>query len=461
LNLHSHSPTSGFAESSESGREVKNSVLRQTLEWITLEGFAATVFIVLTGGAFLTGLALLLGAGDFEIGLLGAIPFLAQISQLVAALKIDSTGRKKMFTARSLFFARQVWWVLLPLTLLDGEWRLYVLMIVMVISSVAATMGAAGWMSWVADLVPGRIRGRYFGFRSAIVALSTVTATMIGGALIDHFRAANHESLGFSILIAVACIFGLGAFLLMKRIPENPNVQIGPELKLGELLDPLRDKRYWHLIKIFIIWNFALGISAVFFAAHMLTNLKMSFTQVSIYVSGTSIVAVLLNKPWGIVIDRFGSKPVITFCAFGISVIPLIWWFPRAGYLWVLVIEAVYSGALWAGFSLAAFNIPIAYSPQKNRTVYLAMFSVITGFGLFVASILGGLLAETWSWVYWGFGPQTFVNYHILFGISAVLRILGAIFIMGFNEPPGKCVPVMMQYMGESILKRVAINRAG
>ena len=88
--------------------------LRKSLIVNTWEGSFATVFIVLTGGAFLTGLALHLGAGDFEIGLLAAIPFIAQLAQLVAAYLVDITGRRKKITIWSIGLARQAWLMLVP-----------------------------------------------------------------------------------------------------------------------------------------------------------------------------------------------------------------------------------------------------------------------------------------------------------------------------------------------------------
>jgi MFS family permease len=159
------------------------------------------------------------------------------------------------------------------------------------------------------------------------------------------------------------------------------------------------------------------------------------------------------------VIDRLGSKPVLVFCAFGISIIPLIWLFPRAGHLWLLIPEDIYSGMLWTGFTLAAFNIPIANSPKESRTRYLAMFSVVTGLGFFVSSLIGGIIAQNLNQVRWQIGNQTIINYHIMFIITAVLRFAAAFLSLSFHEPNEKQVPAMLHYMGYSALKWLAPGR--
>jgi MFS family permease len=439
--------------------ERSHSRLRWQLPCIYWEGALANVFIVLTGGVFITGLALLLGASDFEIGVLGAIPFLAQVTQLPAAYFIDRWGNRKRITVWASVAARQIWWLAIPLLLWGWSGRLTLFLTLLAISSVAIMIATPGWLAWMADVVPGRLRGRVFGARAAAVAVSTVTTTVIGGVVLDHFRASGQEQLAFMMLIAVACSFALISVFLLRRVDDPTLMATKVKVNVAHLLEPLRSSRFRHLLKVFFLWNIAIGVSAVFFAPHMLTNLKMSFTQVSLYASAVSLSAVLLNKPWGKLIDRFGSRPVIAFSALGIALIPIVWLLPRPDFLWILAIEAIYTGALWAGFNLAAFNMPIACSPRGGRTAYLAVFSVVTGMAFFVASLAGGILAELWQPVHWQVGSQTVVNYHLLFAVSAILRVLAAFLFLSFHEPNEKRTPVMIQFMGYAFLRRLAVGR--
>ncbi|PKK83778.1 MAG: hypothetical protein CVT49_07095 [candidate division Zixibacteria bacterium HGW-Zixibacteria-1] len=434
-------------------------LVRKQLLFLSVEGAFATVFITVTGGAFLTGLALLFGANDFHIGLLAAIPFLAQSAQIVSAYFSDRTGQRKRMAVWNSAVARQIWWLMLPVIFFAGNWRLEAMILIVIISNIATMLATAGWLSWIADLVPEKIRGRYLGNRSAAVAIATMTATILGGIILDEFRAIDRENSGFAVIIAAGCLFALAAVILLNRLPDRPPETIKTDVSWSYFLSPLKDRNFTYLIKIFFYWNFALGISASFFAPHMLINLDMSFTLISIYSSVAALAAILLNKPWGILIDRFGSKPVAVFCAFGIAVVPMLWLVPRPGHLGILAFEAVYSGALWAGFNLAAFNIPIANSPRKGRTIYLAMFSVVTGLAFFMSSIIGGILAESWHHIHWPIMGQTIVNYHILFVISGLMRLIAAFFIMTFHEPKEKSFPIMIQFMGYSILKWLSVGR--
>lgn len=440
--------------------ETHNSrVIRRRLGLFSWEGALGNIFIILSSGAFLASMALYFGANDFEIGLLGALPFLSQSAQLVAPYLIHLTGNRKALTISGFTLARQIWWLIIPLLFISANWRLEMFLVIVTLSALAGMLATPGWLSWIADIVPEKIRGRYFARRNSAIAATTVTATIMGGIILDRFKLMGNANQGFAAIIGFGCVAAIVSTILLSRLPDKKPPAKKNRYKLAEIMEPLRDKRFRHLLKVFFVWNIAIGIAAIFFAAHMLTNLKMSFTQIAMYSSSVALIAVLTNKLWGGMIDRVGSKPVLVFCAFGISAVPMIWLFPRPGFLWILIFESIYTGALWAGFNLAAFNIPIANSPAAKRTQYLAMFSVMTGLGFFIASIMGGLLAEGLSGLHWHVGPQTIVNYHVLFVISSLLRILASIFFLSFHEPGEKAVPVVVQFIGYMALKQLSVGR--
>jgi len=432
---------------------------RRWFRYIAIEGSAATVFVTLTGGAFLTGMALMLGANDFQIGLLVALPFLMQVAQLASPFLVDKIGGRKKLVIRSALFARQLWWLLIPILLLTGGWRLEALLGIVIISGIIIMLAAPAWLSWMSDLVPERIRGRFFGVRNSWVAFATVGASLIGGIIIDMYESKGMDNVGFAVIVGLSCLSAFIAFLYTNKLPSNPIESEKHKFTLRQMTRPLKDNRYRYLLKTFFIWNFGVGISAAFFAPHMINNLGMSFTLISLYSSIAALVAIALNKPWGALIDRFGCRPVIIICSFAIALVPLIWLLPRKDMIWILLPEVIFSGAFWSGFNLAAFNMPIAYSPREDRIVYLAVFSVLTGLGFFAASILGGLLAQIWVDVNYHFGSYNIINYHILFVLSGILRFLAAAWISSLKEPGSKGIPIMMQFMGYSVIRRLAIGR--
>jgi MFS family permease len=436
-----------------------NGQSRRWLRYIAVEGGAATVFVILTGGAFLTGMALMLGANDFQIGLLVAIPFLMQLAQLASPLLVEKFGGRKNLVLRAALVARQIWWLIIPVLFLSGGWRLEALLALVMISGIITMLAAPAWLSWMSELVPERIRGRFFGVRNSGVAIATVGGSIIGGIIVDAYKSRGMENAGFAAIIGLGCLAAIIAFLYTYKLPSNLTEQDRQKFTLSRLTAPLKEKRYRYLLTAFVAWNFATGISAAFFAPHMLNNLDMNFTLISLYSSAAALTAILLNKPWGALVDKFGCRPVIIICSFMIAIVPLIWLIPKRGFIWILFPEVIFSGAFWSGFNLAAFNMPIAYSPKEERIGYLAVFSVLTGLGFFLASLIGGILAHAWGGIQLRYGSYAFINYHFLFVISGLLRFLGALMLSALKEPGSRGVPVMAQFMGYSVLRWLAIGR--
>ncbi len=440
-------------------RPDRTASIRTWLRFATVEGAFANVFITFTGGAFIAGLALMLGANDFQIGFLAAIPFLVQIAQLASTFFVDRFHNRKIAVIVLSAIGRQIWWLIGLVLVLRLDHSLEILMAVVLISNVGVMAATPSWMAWMADIVPERLRGRYFGLRSAVLAVITVAAALAGGVILDYAGRHEREYLGFVVIIVLSCICAGIALFILGRIPDSSRDDRPVRFVWKELWKPLADRSFRRLLLVFFGWNVSIGIAAPFFAPHMLANLGMSFTLISLYSGFSAVTAVLFTRPWGALIDRFGSNPVSAICAFGIGLVPLIWVFPRADFLWILIPEAIYSGALWAGFNLAAFTIPIANSPRENRSNYIAVFNVATGLAFFTASVLGGTLAELWSNISWQIGPQTIVNYHLLFVISGLLRLAAAGLILTFHEAHEKSVPIVVHFMGYAILKRLSTGR--
>lgn len=432
--------------------------LHRDLRHIVLEGALTNVFVILTGGAFVTGLALFLGAGDFEIAMLAALPLVAQTVQLASGL-FDRPLLRKKISVLGLTIGRQIWWLVLPLLFLSGDWRLVAFLAVVTLSAFATMAVAPIWLAWIAGLVPHQIRGRFFAARNVGVAVTTLIFSVGASLVLDQTKATGHEAIGFAVVVFGAVIASAIASVVLGRVSYRIDYETKEDYPVTDWFEPLRDPAFRNILRVFFVWNFAIGTSAAFFVPHMLLNLKMSFLLIGLYTSYSSLIALTVNRLWGKLIDRFGSRNVLAVCATGIGAVPLFWLFVRADFLWLLAIEVTWSAFVWTGFNLAAFTLPIDKSPRRNRTLYLAWFAAVTGIAFFVASIAGGLVAELLADWQWQIGPQTLKNYHVLFVASSVLRFASVGLLFALTQSSEQGVPMMVQLMGYAVLKRLSLGR--
>jgi MFS family permease len=452
--------------------ELTPEQIRKGLKISVWEGAFATVHLTLTSGVFLIGYALMLGVNDFQLGLLTALPFLAQMVQPLAALLVGNLKKRKTFTLTGSVFFRGIWifLVFLPFLFLshqdpaDKNYKISLFLLIIALSAVVNNFTTVSWLSWMADLVPEKIRGRYFGIRNTLLQVVTILVYFGGAKLIDYYKSlkpdqisfrlldfsrfTNLSVLGFSLIFFIGVIAALFAGLLLYFQPE-PFFHRSPNKEgFKDLLIPFKDKDYQKLIRFFVWWSLTVGISAPFWGAHMLRNLHLDYYLISLFsiVSGT--VSLISQPFWGKMIDRYGCKPVLKFNLIFILFIPYLWFFVTPQNYFLLWVDALMSGIFWAGFNLAIFTIVLQISPQEGRPYFLASTYFVNGLFTFLASFIGGIIANQLSFFKWQIFGQTLVNFHILFFLSALGRFWGLYVLGKIVEPKSKPVTQMVSDLG-------------
>src|SRR5215216_7202221 len=117
----------------ESGAALPPAVVRRGLRLSIIEGSLSNIHVNVCAGAFLTGFALMLGAGDFELGLIAALPFLGQLFQFVGAYLEERLGERRSMTVISCGISRSLWALLVALPFLTvlGPARLPLFLIIL------------------------------------------------------------------------------------------------------------------------------------------------------------------------------------------------------------------------------------------------------------------------------------------------------------------------------------------
>src|SRR6478672_4413742 len=120
----------------ELGAALPPAVVRRGLRLSIVEGSLSNIHITVCAGAFLTGFALMLGAGDFELGLIAALPFLGQLFQFVGAYLEERLGERRPMTVISCGVSRSLWALLaaLPFLTVLGMAQLPIFLLVLAIS---------------------------------------------------------------------------------------------------------------------------------------------------------------------------------------------------------------------------------------------------------------------------------------------------------------------------------------
>ncbi len=427
----------------------------------TLEGGFSQGHQILTAGMFLTILALALGARPWQIGFLAAIPHLTQVFQLIGAYLVEATGRRKLVAVWGSALSRLLW-LAVPLLFVAAN-RFDVILVFLALVTVASAlelMAGNAWTTWMADLIPETLRGRYFGYRQAVMAAVTIAVTLAGGLWLEWGRGRISEAWTLSWVLFTAAIAGMTGLVLLTRQPDiaRPLERQAPKL-LELILRPARSPEFRRALQFFLVWNLAVGFSAAFFQVHMIRVLSMSYLAIGLFQSIKPLVAMFIYRRWGLILDRFAVKSVLLLSGGLITILPLLWLLPTKGHIGWLWVIATLSGIAWTGFNLSAYIYPMQHSPRIGRSYFLAFFSIVSGVGFVVAAIAGGLVVDylgDWQIIV---GGRVYMAHHVLFVITAIGRLaaLGLLLRLPDVEAPGAMA--LITRIGAGIWRTASLGR--
>lgn len=403
---------------------LASSAVQRGLRLSIIEGALSNIHVSITTSAFLTGLALLLGAGDFELGLIGALPFVGQLFQFVGAYLEERLGRRRRLVVLTTGISRSLWALIAVLPFLAGlgTARLSVFLLVLALSQALIGIGINAWTSWMSDLVPPRQRGSYFGLRNTVASVTAMASTWLAGYLLDHYRGTGNPALGYALVFGLAVVAAIAGVMVLARQPEPPMPRRQRVPFTALFSAPLRHQRFRTLILTATGWALATGIASPFFNAYGIQTLKLSFATLALFGIVTSAVT-LISQPFvGRLQDRYGDRRVLIGSVFGVILLPWGWVLSTPTFLLPLWMTQIFAGVFWPGITQGLLNLVMDRAPSEGRGAYVAAYGAVTGVGTFVASLVGGLIATGLGTAVLHVGPFGLNHYAILFVISSIGR---------------------------------------
>ncbi len=375
--------------------------LKRGLNFVLLDGVASHLMGVLTGGVFLVAVALHLGASNFQIGLLAAIPPLVQLVQLPAVFIIEKIKSRKTVAVYSAVLGRSIWFIIAAIPFLFAwSTALYVLIICILISSVMGGIGGCAWNSWMRDLVPENKMGEFFSRRLQIAIILGILISFLASVFIDkwkYFFAAN-QIFAYSVLFTLGAIVGIVGILFLAKIPERPMFSRSSNFfKL--IIKPFKDINFRRLMFFLGSWSFAVNLAAPFFTVYMLTRLELGMSMVVMLSIVSQVCNFMFLGLWGKWSDKFSNKSVLAVSCplFLLSV--LAWAFttlPDKHFLTMPLLFAIHilMGTSIAGVAIASGNIGLKLAPKGEATSYLATNTLVNSFSTGLAPLIGGKFAD-------------------------------------------------------------------
>jgi MFS family permease len=466
---------------------VAKNAIRRSLRASTWDGVFATVFSNVAGGVLLSNFLVELGASAIEIGMLASIPMVANLLQPIGAYMADRSNSRHWYCLWIYGPSRLLWLVLLgaiaiaPWSHFTSPQLVQLTLAIVLASHFLGALGSASWLSWLAALVPRRLRGRYFGIRNSAASLTNLICVPLLGFVVSKWQGGSFQ--GYGVVLALGIATGLISLVFQCfMVDVNPQVQqaefakssvdaeVIPELRSAPsnaekpqpLSNPLevpeaetqtdiqpyaephdgwwRDFNFLRFLLYFGVWMFAVNLSAPFFNLYLLDDLALDVSWVTIYNSLSAGANLLMLLWWGRIADRIGNRPILILVGVLVAVTPILWLGTSANTLslWVwLPLLHMLGGGTWAAIDLCSSNMQLGVAPIRHQASYFAIAAAIAGVSGALGTTTGGFLAQFSDY---GGLPG-------LFALSSVLRLVALLPLIFVHEQRGQSLREMTRIL--------------
>jgi len=382
-------------------KSLSKDQLEYGLKLVVADGLSAEAMVVFTSGTFLTAMAIHMGASNFQLGVLAALPTFTTIFQLFSIWLVQKFKNRKAITAFCNFMARVPLIAIgvLPFLFTAGT-SIEILIVMLFFQHIFGDIAGASWNAWMKDMIPGSKLGSFFSHRSRMAQTLNVTLSLATALGLDYIkkRYPSSEIMIYHLLFLTGGMLGMVSVILLLRTPEPQASRIDGNL-LSLFSRPLKNKNFRNLLIFNSFWAFALNLATPFFAVFMMKTMGLPVA----YIIGLGIISQLSSiisiKIWGRYSDRFSNKNIVAFCAPLYIACILAFTFAAtpgniSAMLTLLVIIHIISGLSTAGINLALSNIGIKLAPSNEAIAYITAKNMLVALFSTLAPVVGGLMAD-------------------------------------------------------------------
>jgi HEAT repeat protein len=400
------------------------------------------MWISLTFAMPLTMFMEAVGASGVLIGLMTTMRLLSLLMQVPGGLISEHLGSRKKFWAPIVMVHRSMWLGVAALALMwkpELWWLPAALVALVAASDFLGSFAAAAWFSWMADLIPARTSGRFWGTRQTFVTAASLGGLALGGYILDLFRdpgTSRTSPAGFALVFGLGAIAGvvdIVVHLLVKEPMPTPLEQ--HRSILARVLAPLKNHDLRQLTLAFGAWNFALAMVGAFGNVYLKRDFQVTYTELAALSIAGSLGAMCTGYTVGHLTDRLGARVFGAVLLILAPITQIVWLFisdaPVHVFSWtiskamLLLLPAGFvAGGTFSALALCQLRMAPAFSTGVGRTTSMAVHWSVIGLISALGPTVGGSVMDLFARhpldaTFPGGTPVAF--FHILLAIFALV----------------------------------------
>lgn len=380
-------------------------------------GMVSTIAINLAGNFYPIFAISILGATNYQVGLISSLPpLIALLMTIPAAILLNRLETQKKTVAMAVLWARLLFLLLIGVVYFSSPYQAWAFLIIIAFMNVPATIANIGWQTLISGLIKEEQRGAFFSDRNRLLTIAGMISTLIIGIIMKN-QTSNPTA--YQWLFFAALLFGLlEVFFLMKH---KETVQPVPSTKKSSMdWSIFKDHGYkWFLIAA-LCFNFTWQMSWGIFNIYHVRIAEATILWISIFSVACQMVQIFTFPLWKKWAEEKSNTLMLVWAALGMALVPFLT-ILSTNLFYLTGVQAL-SGFFISGVVLLLFNLLLEQSPSKTRTYCITTYNVLLSFVAFIAPQIGILLLE-------GLGIQKSME------LNSILRIGSAfVFLLMYSR---------------------------
>ncbi|EKN70814.1 major facilitator superfamily protein [Neobacillus bataviensis LMG 21833] len=373
-------------------------------------GMVSIVAVNLAGNFFPIFAIAILGASNYQVGLISSLPpLVALVMTIPAAILLNRLEQQKKTVALSVFWARIMFLLLAGVVFVHSSYQAWAFLIIVAIMNIPGTISTIGWQTLISGMIKEDRRGTFFSDRNRLLTIVGMITTLIIGILMKKH---TEDAAAYQVLFIIAFLFGLmEVFFLLKHKEKTESKPDNKKKNSSMDWSIFKDKGYkWFLITA-LCFNFSWQMAWGLFNIYNVKYAHATILWISIFSVANQLVQIFSFPLWKKFAEEKSNTLMLVWVAAGMATAP---------FLTVLSTNLVYltlvqmtSGFFVSGTTLLLFNLLLEKSPMEKRTYCITTYNVLLSFVAFIAPQIGIWLLEVT-------GMETSM------GINSLLRFISA-----------------------------------
>ena len=340
------------------------------------------------------------GGSPFYIGALASLVPLLTTLQIYMAPRVEYIGFRRVMLSG--WTGRNVILVLIALLpfcsrFVSSSFQLEALFAFMLLYNFLRGLASSSWLPWLTALVPEPMRGRYFSADQFTCYLSSAATFYFCGKILGD----QPGDLQFGIIFTIALLSGWISLYFLKAIDSPPPKEGNPTLEpfLVWARRIWRIPAFRRLIRVNIMFSLAIAAWEPFTTLFMRDQLHVS-ERIILYISAVKTLGAVGSAwAWGLLADRFSSRPVMALSSRIILVTMFVWLLLATGIYptstWFLMAVSVVFQIGILGFVISNLRYCMNDAAKDYPVLALTLFSVLTSLANALAPNLWGAMLST------------------------------------------------------------------